>query len=81
MQLREKFARTVATRINETARAASTAVSQGPRGHRPPLQRGLVRRAHAASRRRRRRRRHLAPCPLEITLNLSTALRAFRGTG
>lgn len=30
-QLREKFARTDAPRINETARAASTAVSKGPR--------------------------------------------------
>ena len=58
MQLREKFARIVATRINETARATSTAVSKGPRGHRPPLhQRGLVQRAHAVS---RRRCRHLA---------------------
>jgi len=79
MQLREKFARIVATRINETARATSTAVSKGPRGHRPPLhQRGLVQRAHAVS---RRRCRHLASYPLEITLNLSIALRALRGTG
>lgn len=77
MQLREKFARIVATRINETARAISTAVSKGPRGHRPPLHRGLVQRAHAVS---RRRCRHLASYPLEITLNLSTALRALRGT-
>lgn len=37
-------------------------------------------RAHAVSH-RRRRRRHLAPYPLEITLNLSTTLRALQGTG
>jgi len=36
-------------------------------------------RAHAVS--HRRRRRHLAPYPLEITLNLSTTLRALQGTG
>lgn len=34
--------------------------------------RGPVQRAHAVS-----RRRHLASCPLEITLNLSTGLRAL----
>lgn len=41
-------------------------VSKGPRGHRPPLRRGLVR-AQAVSRprrpRRRRRRRHLGIVP------------------